>query len=522
LSLSHYHFGSTGSLQSQTDEHGNSLVYSYDGSGRVIKVSDATGSGRYLNVIYGADGRIAAVSDHTGRTVQYTYDSSTGVLKTKIDPAGRTTTYGYVSGRFAPLLSDITDNWGRSVRHMTYDSSDRLASYNPKGETLTLTYDTANSIVTQTDSSGVLWKFTYNQMGKITQKTSGSTTLFTSIYNADGTLQQRTDAVGVKTFYTYNADGSVATTIRDYQGSGTGSAPIEFDYGYDPNFPGKVISITPERQEALLITTGKPGILIIIRPEASLRHPFSRLSGREQWIYPRYARDLCLQLSGQVTSISNAAGSITSYGYDPATGDLASVTYPPNADSGSSRTYGFTRDSLGRATAITDPLTHTTVFAYDSLHRVTSITPPPPSSTSTLNFTTTFTYDQTDPNYPGLVFTYRTDPNSKMTKQGVDQFNRPVATIDSQGHVTALSYSKGQLSSITDANGNTTSYTYNTLRSPYQALFPEGNSETYTFRNDGTISSIKKRDNTTVSFTFDHLKRRLTSNSITYTYTGHC
>src|SRR5260370_35828045 len=57
------HFAVNGSLLSQTDDYGKAITFTYDGSGRVQQVADASGSGRYLNAVWGADGRISAVQD---------------------------------------------------------------------------------------------------------------------------------------------------------------------------------------------------------------------------------------------------------------------------------------------------------------------------------------------------------------------------------------------------------------------------------------------------------------------------
>src|SRR5438105_949682 len=119
---------------------------------------------------------------------------------------------------------------------------------------------------------------------------------------------------------------------------------------------------------------------------------------------------------------------------------------------------------------------------------------------------------QLDPNYPGVVFVVKIDPNGQIdpnkgtTKQGFDAFGRLAVSIDQSGHATNLAYSNGKLSSITDALGNQTSYVYGVVGAPaivkarrllYQTQFPGGVSETYAYNNDGTLASVLKRDGTT-------------------------
>jgi len=81
--------------------------------------------------------------------------------------------------------------------------------------------------------------------------------------------------------------------------------------------------------------------------------------------------------------------------------------------------------------------------------------------------------------------------------------------------------SGGLLSSITDANGNVTSYTYDSARRLSATTFPDGTNETYQYQFDGLLSS----KNSYFTFTYDNLKRLVAKgypnlSSIQYTYTG--
>jgi len=105
-SRSTYHFDGTGALSTMTDDFGNKLTYTYDGTGRLQRVADSSGSGRFLDVVFGPNGRISTVQDSSGRVLQYSYTSG-GALQTVTDPLLRVTTYGYVGGRFAPLMSHL-------------------------------------------------------------------------------------------------------------------------------------------------------------------------------------------------------------------------------------------------------------------------------------------------------------------------------------------------------------------------------------------------------------------------------
>jgi RHS repeat-associated protein len=522
-----YHFAIDGSLSSVKDEFGNLQNWTYDGNGRLQRITDAI-SGRYIDVFFGADGRISTVQDSGGRQVQYGYDA-TGLLTNETDPASRVTHYSYSPGRFVPLLSGVTDNWNRGVTSATYDTSDRTTSYTENGETYTYTYKyQGNSALTAknygSNSGGNPWVFTFGTYGLVSQEAapagSGAGTRSKS-YDADGRLQLVTDEVGVNTLFIYDAGGNVASITRDYQGPNA----VRFDYAYDPVYREKPVSITPRNPSTNQLDPNwqgwrydyyQPG-----DPAPGALHHVYRVEN--DGVTSDLIGTFTYDSAGRVLSQTSASGGVTDYAYDPQ-GGLQMVTTPSNNDAGQRpvTTYGY--DALGRTTSVTDPLGHATNYTYDALSRVLTVTLPKPSVGSPLNFTTTYSYDNYD-SVSGLTFTNVTDPNAIVTKQGYDQFGRLVKSIDGLNNVTNNAYSHGLLSSITDANNNATSFSYDVLRRLSATNFPEGNSETYSYYADGQLHTKTDRKNQTVTYGYDHLKRPSTksypdSTSIAYTYSG--
>ena len=214
-SRSKYHYDSTGLLTTETDDYGNAVSLTYDTNGKLYRVTDTAGSARYLEFTYGADGRVSTVRDSSNRTVSYIYNAS-GALTSFSNPVSQLTTYTYVTGRFAPLLSQIKDHWNRTITTITYDSKDRTATYTEAGETYTYAYSYQNdpSKVSKTDSGGKVWVFTFDANSLITSRVppsgQGGGTI-TSTFNPDGTVITSTDEAGIKTNYTYNSNGSVST-----------------------------------------------------------------------------------------------------------------------------------------------------------------------------------------------------------------------------------------------------------------------------------------------------------------------
>jgi YD repeat-containing protein len=243
-SLSVYRFDAEGRLVTMTDDFGNTLRWSYDGAGRVMRVADESGSGRSLDVTWGPNGRIADVQDNAGRVVHYDYDVA-GMLIRVVDPESRNTHYTYTTGRFAPVLALVRDHWNRTVTFMTWETHDdgrptgRLRSYMDEGEVYTYAYEAGASV--KIDSAGRTWRFPFRSDDLITERQAPGGTEST-VYDGAGRVLQSTDPAGVVTQYQWNATGALASVT---QAAGTQEA-VRFDYSYDANYPWKVTSVVPK------------------------------------------------------------------------------------------------------------------------------------------------------------------------------------------------------------------------------------------------------------------------------------
>lgn len=517
------HFDSDGSLRRMADDYGNELIYNYDGSGRLERVADTAGSGRYIDVYWGANGRISSLVDSAGRQVGYSYDTR-GVLTGVSDPLGRLTTYSYATGKYVPLLVAVRDHWNRVVSETTYDAQDRVTSYSENGETYTyaFNYQGNPAKTSKRDSAGNIWVFTHGSGGLVTADVppSGGGTKATSYY-ADGSIKQVTDEVGVKTFYTYDTAGRPTSVILDYQGL----SAVRHDFTYHPDLPNHVIEIAPRNPATGQRNPDWQGWkfdyhLAGAQAPGALHHVYRlRRDGATVDLMRTFEYDA----QGRLTSEIDALGGRTDYQYD-ARGNLISELVPPNNDDEVRPMTVYSHDHLGRVVQVTDPVGRVITYEYDQLGRVVSETLPSPALGSTLDFTTTTTYDQYDP-ASHLLFSDTTDANGHVAREGRDQFGRTVVTVDPLGGLTRYSYAAGALSSITDANGNVTSFAYDALRRLLSRRFPNGNSEAYSYWPDGSLKTKTDRKGQTITYVYDAFKRLATKSQssggrITFSYAG--
>jgi RHS repeat-associated protein len=492
-SRSVYRFNADGSLASLTDDYGNIITYTNDTSGRLQRVADSAGSGRYIDVTWGSDGRIASLTDNGGRILKYFYENGNGTLSSFSDPlvasdsSSRSTYYTYVSGRFGMVLSRIADRWHRVISDLDWYPNGKLKSY------------TEGAYDGSTTSPGERYVYTYMPAGVAGSVTK--TDSFTSAsYNYDSS------GLVTKPMTTYDAVGNVATDSsggvqRSYQYSqgkvtsmSEGWQAVTWTYTYDTNFPDKIASITPDNSQARPGwvyqyngpgTTAAGALAVVYR---------TRSDGTTRDQVATYTYDS----RGHVLSFADDNRLANIFAYNAA-GDLISITAGDDT-----MTYGY--DSLGRQISMTTPDGYVTSYTYDALDRITSVTLPKPTASSNLNFVTTYTYDNYD-STSGLVFKSITDANGRVTKSGYDALGHVGQTVDAAGSVTAFTYQSNLLKKITDANGNTTSYNYTAHRILSGKSFPDGTSESYVISDDGVLHSRTDRKGQQFSYAYDNLGR---------------
>jgi RHS repeat-associated protein len=505
-----YRFNADGSLASLTDDYGNALSYTYDGSGRLSRVTDSAGSARYIQATWGPSGRLDSLTDSAGRVLRYAYDSN-GTLTSYADPIAskdsslRTTYYTYVAGRFGPLLSRIEDRWHRTISNLAWNPDGTLASYT-EGD-----YNDANP----TSSTGEKYTYIYAS-GTITKQNSlGFRTYVPSAAGVVSDVSRQSDPVtgltssetlpaGDNVNYTYNARNNIATVTR---------AGVTWTYTYDATYPDLISSILSSQPSQWAgwkfdyyngANGGSAGALMHVYRVGT---DGVTTTTTASYTYDSY---------GHVTFFSDAMGNVQAYLYNSAM-DVISVR-----DADSTTTYEY--DALGRPIAMTTPSGHRTTYAYDDDDRLISETLPSRAVSPALDFTTTISYDNYDA-ASGLVNTITTDPNGHASSRGYDGLGRLAQTTDPLGNVTKYTYQYNLPSAIIDANGNTTSYSYNSDRYLTKKTLFDGTSETYTVNATGGVTGVTDRRGQTAAYQYDGFGRLTAANfstglSIGYSYTG--
>ena len=464
-------YDSAGRLLSATDPSGVATTYTRDGQGRL---SSMTRLGRTVSVAYsGTSTRPEKVLGPGGvELARYTYDASNRLERvTYPDASG----YRYIydsSGRVVRVM----DLAGKMIEAHTYDESGRAITSEIGGgiEKLTLSYGTNQTTVTDALNNATVYdhqyvlnmrrvkkvtgpcpscgggggdveEWTYSDVtGNIDSYKNGAGKIWTYTYNSNNELLTEKDPLDQVTTYTYDTQGRVLTR------SGPDGSLTTYTHG-----PSGPLTITEKVTASTSRTTSITYHSTLGKPQA----------------------------------ITDPRGKVTTLAYDPATGDLTSVTDPLSH----ATTFGY--DTSGRRTTVTDALSHSTTTTYDAKGQVTRITSHDGTHTD-------FTYDL------GGRRTKVIDPMGRVAQYGYDIYGRLAAVIDPMNGVTKYGYDvMSNLTSLTDAKGQTTAFEYDTHNRVKKVIYPGGASEEFTYDAAGRLYEKEDRKGVTTTFVPDALGR---------------
>ena len=164
----------------------------------------------------------------------------------------------------------------------------------------------------------------------------------------------------------------------------------------------------------------------------------------------------------------------------------------------------FEYDDNNNVTEATDPLGNKTTYTYDSKHNMLTSTVKANGSTTTLTKTTN-TYDSN-----GNVTTTKVGNSTDYIKASTTYDTASAlasAVTDARGNSVSYTYDANtrQQTTITDAKGNESTYAYGNAASMHRlaSLTSDGTGTVeYGYTSDGKLSAIT-RDDTVYSFTYD-------------------
>ena len=418
---------SDGLLTSLTDPRGNTYHFTYDSLGRLTRDDDTASGFKTLARANAGQAYSVTLSTALNRITTYQLASRPGGAqdRTNVLPDGTlyqmlrgadsTLSYRFPDGRTSAITLGADPRWGMlsplnssatvtspnglrisiaTTRTATLTDTSNLFSLGMlvqnavvSGRAYTRTFTTANRTITDTtpenrttikviDAQGrrileqvgglLAVSNAYDSHGRLSTVTQGSgaeTRVVTYTYNSDGFLAAFTDPLGQTTNLTYDAAGRItAETMPD-------SRVIGYAYDANGNFttvtpPGRPVHTFAYTPMDLMSAYTAPAVGAVITPTLyayNLDQQLTRITS------PDGRRvDLGYDGAGRVNAVTLSRGT-TSYSYDPATGNPATITSPGGI--GLAYTYD---GGLLTGEAWSGPVTGIVNRAYDNSFRVSS------------------------------------------------------------------------------------------------------------------------------------------------------
>ncbi|GLZ30163.1 hypothetical protein Lesp02_23530 [Lentzea sp. NBRC 105346] len=451
-------------LAAATGVDGKTETYSYDGNGRLTKVT--TPSGRT---------KLAAEYDANGKVV-WVEQEGTGRSTFHYDPANRRTTIDLPDGSHVQQDYDaggrlvVDQVVGGSGRHVVYDGEGRavtvvtgvptvpMTGYGPAAST-TL-FDSNGDPATKVDPQGLVVRSTFAAHQPLVT-TFGDGTTITRTYDGAGRLATVTDQRGKLWRYAFNSRGQLIGRTD----------PLGRNATYDYAANGDRAGVTDETGAVTTYDNDPQG-----RPVATT-DPLGR------------RRTITYTTWDEPERITQPRGGTYAITFDE---DRRKTT-----SSDPSGTTRYEYDGAGRLAVSIDPAGGRTTVEYDAAGRPVKVTDPRGG---------VVTRQYSVEGWPTQV----TDPADAVTRTEYDPAGRSIRIIDALGQVVQTMYDRaGRAVKVQTPDGATRSFAYNLLGRLTQSTTPLGRKWLQAYDAAGNPTVTTDPLGKTVVVAYDDLGRQI-------------
>jgi RHS repeat-associated protein len=345
--------------------------------------------------------------------------------------------------------------------------------------------------------------------------------------------------------------GLPLTFTRTYNARDSYSGPLGANWTHNYNVilrqssdGGVSIRWGDGHSEAFSLSSGiyfpQPGVFSILRENLDgsflltkkdqMQYAFSSV-GKLTSIRDRNSNTVTLtyDAGGNLTMVADAAGRNLVLTYD-ASNRIRQVADPIG------RIFSFTYSNANDLVTATDPAGGVMALTYDANHQVLSATQPNRAllfantydalgraiaQTNGRGFTTSFAYDT-----PSVGSTTITDARGNKTVHTYDSLLRIVKITDAAGGVTSFVYdSNNDRTSVTNQNANTTSFAYDAQGNVTGITDLLSNTVSFTYNSQNNLLTVTNAKGKTTAFTYDSHSNLISiqdalGNATTFAYDG--
>lgn len=480
------------------DAAGNTVHICYDTSFRVTTITDAPGLSTHLSYELQDDPRkITKVTDPFGRFALFDYTN--GQLTRITDEIGIQSQFTYTPG--TDSVDSLTTPYGTTHFARGESATSRwIEAVDPEGGKERIEYKedvpgigSNEAVPTGLTNTGLNLRNTFYWDKKAMQVAPGDYTqakITHWLLKSDGTpadvISSEKKALENRVWYTY-ADqpddqhvGSSANPLQIARVLAEGTQLNQFEY----NGLGKTTKTTdPVGRVTTYVYDANQIDLLEIRQQTGANSELLRTYSNYNSLHePLTDTDAAGQSTtytynahGQVLTRTNAKNEQTTYTYGGTapSGHLESITSPPFNGNFAVTTFGY--DSFHRVRTVTDSDNYTVTTDYDNLDRKTKVTYPDTTFEQ-------FQYTDNDTGVMQLDLTASRDRRGLWTYRKYDRNQHMTSIKDPENRTVVYGWCTcGSLTSITDPNGNVTTFNRDIQSRVYEKVFQDTTKISYLY-----------------------------------------
>lgn len=509
--MTYFTYDELGNLVKKVAPNKHVTTYAYDDNNQLASVTDNSSQTQIYH--YDSDARITSITIGSDTVAKYTYDD-VGNKLSSTDYNGDVTTYRYDNDD--QLISSTV---GGATTTYSYDQDGQVVSRTTgNNNKIQYGYDGLGNLVKQTLADGTVVENTYDAMGHMLTFTSNGKTISYS-YDALGNRTSMTDAAGNKTSYAYNSDGQVTSSTNalghvtkyDYNDNGQLSqtlnnrGEVTAKYSYDD--AGNVISVSNSKRVVRTMTYDANNNLLTVKDATGDLVKQSELNSDEQIISTINALNSKSSINYNYNNSQETVTTTNQLGHKQST----TLDYGGNAiktsDDVTSGAASYDANGNLASQSVNDGQNKTSL-TYDKDQNVVS-------EANNVG-KETYSYDALDQlsswtNARGNTTTYTRDADGNITEEKAADIDNQY-TYDSNGNETGAKNSNSEITKTYDAlnrvvsktqDGQTVKYDYDDRELLMDITYPGNKKVHYDVDNDGQITSMTDWNNHKTTYDYD-------------------
>ncbi len=351
-----------------------------------VKLRDAT----YASPNFESGSLTLSAGNYQFRTVTGTVLNfgATGQIATWVEPGGVTVTFTYSAGK----LTTISNGLGRTLS-LSYSGNRLVNVSDGTARSVGYTVDGSKNLTVFTDANGKNWTFEYDLPGRMIKyfrPSNPTTPLITNVYDSLERVKEQRDFQSNLWQYYFaaarsqevNPNGKALTLYSDW----TGAVVRKIDQlGFATNY----------------VLDGRSRVTKVLAPEGnSVEYQYdlkdrvvqATLKSKPASGLPDLIRAISYDPTwGRIKTVTDPMSRVTTFNYDPANGNLLSITYPTVAGVGTP-TVSMTYNTRGQVLTVTAPDGMVTSSTYH-ISNETLLSTVVDSGVGRLNLAASYGYD---------------------------------------------------------------------------------------------------------------------------------